>query len=416
MSSGFTRKDYKSDSDRAHEKGNAVEALVDHERRRLYLSLLSSVQVVDLCLTFDSHTPEFVRATIWPTYLDAAIAASQEDPCKPPKPTASDPPEALSTAPSTPSASDSYQARRFAYASQPVYPHALYYLQLSWSTYWQTSYRGSHPCAPPSDPANPSPYRTNTGPANDVPNYEDMFVEALNDDVRDSKGLAPKDLYAWMASHYPVQPNFRQSTIRKAIRHSEWHRGSVPSRLPYPSRTSSNSTSSSLLGSASTSSTICHGSNFHPPEDDMEDAYEGAEHILKVLNFGDGDGLYTIPQNPEDNGDSGLAKSLLEITDNSPSSSTLPAASTADEIDVETIHAELQGQLILLAARLSEIANGVELDNAPIREATSSAASSNASATDSTAMNSLDPVSAASVSTLGSRTSASLSREILFAA
>lgn len=54
-----------------------------------------------------------------------------------------------------------------------------------------------------------------------------MIVEALNDDVRDPEGLAPKDLYTWMASHYPVQANFRPSAsqaLQKAYKRGRFEK------------------------------------------------------------------------------------------------------------------------------------------------------------------------------------------------
>ncbi|KIK59682.1 hypothetical protein GYMLUDRAFT_44120 [Collybiopsis luxurians FD-317 M1] len=434
-------------------------AQVDHERKRLYLSLLPPLQVIELCLTFDLHAPAFVRATIWPADLDAAIATltklSEEkpqiestssadpnpkpkDPPKHPTTTAEapGPPVSSSTTPSAPpSASGLYQPPRFAYASQPAYPHTPYYPQPSWASYSQTPYGGSHPYAPPQPPAHHPPYHHETGSADDLPSYEDMIVEALNDDVRDPEGLAPKDLYTWMASHYPVQANFRPSasqalqkafkrgrfekslsgkyrlnpnwkggnTTRRTTRRPQTHGGSVPPRLSYSGKTSSYSNPSYMFSSASTPSITSHGSNPHPPEDDIGDAYEAAQHILKALNFGDGDGLYKISQDPEDDRNSGIAKSNSETTDNPPPSSTIPDASTTGNISVENIRAELQVQLVLLAAQLSEIANSTESDSVAMHDATAPAVSSDAPAVDrpgilktavSTTMNSLNTATA----------------------
>jgi hypothetical protein len=47
-----------------------------------------------------------------------------------------------------------------------------------------------------------------------------MIVEALQE-ATDSEGCAPKDLFAWMASRYPVQSNFRPSAsqaLQKAFK------------------------------------------------------------------------------------------------------------------------------------------------------------------------------------------------------
>ncbi|KAM5533617.1 hypothetical protein V8D89_012730 [Ganoderma adspersum] len=58
-----------------------------------------------------------------------------------------------------------------------------------------------HPPAPPQPPP-PS--------GEDLPSYEEMIVEALVD-CGDAEGAAPKDLFTWMASRYPLQTNFRPS-------------------------------------------------------------------------------------------------------------------------------------------------------------------------------------------------------------
>jgi len=57
-------------------------------------------------------------------------------------------------------------------------------------------------------------------PAEDLPSYEDMIVEALTD-CADPDGLAPKNMFQWMAARYPVQSNFRPSAsqaLQKAFK------------------------------------------------------------------------------------------------------------------------------------------------------------------------------------------------------
>lgn len=44
----------------------------------------------------------------------------------------------------------------------------------------------------------------------DLPSYEEMLVQALADHNNPS-GTAPKQLFQWMAAHYPLQANFRPS-------------------------------------------------------------------------------------------------------------------------------------------------------------------------------------------------------------
>ncbi|KAF5391443.1 hypothetical protein D9757_002075 [Collybiopsis confluens] len=391
----------------------ASPAQVDRERKRLYLSLLPPPQLIEICLTFDLHAPALARTTVWPLDLEAAIAALQkpaeeqplpqrrvsnsansapepQDPPKPPTVTeeAPGPPESSNVAAQpTSSGSGPHQLSRFAYPSQPAYPHTPYYPQSSWSSYSQTTYGGSHPYTSPSPSAiHHPPYHHETASADDLPSYEDMIVEALNDDVRDPEGLAPKDLYTWMASHYPVQANFRPSasqalqkafkrgrfekslsgkyrlnpnwkggnTTRRVTRRPQTHGGAVQPRLAYPNKPAY-SNSSYMFGSTHPASATSQGSNSHPPEDDLGDAYEAAQHILKALNFGDG--LYKISQDPEDSPNSGLISS--EVT-NTPSQ----GAFTSNDISVESIRAELQVQLVLLAAQLSDIASGVESNSA----------------------------------------------------
>ncbi|OSD07363.1 hypothetical protein PYCCODRAFT_1473934 [Trametes coccinea BRFM310] len=62
---------------------------------------------------------------------------------------------------------------------------------------------------PPLHPPGPAP-QPPPPPAEDLPSYEEMIVEALLD-CGDSEGAAPKDLFTWMAARYPLQTNFRPS-------------------------------------------------------------------------------------------------------------------------------------------------------------------------------------------------------------
>ncbi|KAG6861669.1 hypothetical protein C0995_013675 [Termitomyces sp. Mi166 len=47
----------------------------DHELKKQYLSLLPPQQIIDICLNFDLHVPPYVKSTIWPPDINAAIAA-----------------------------------------------------------------------------------------------------------------------------------------------------------------------------------------------------------------------------------------------------------------------------------------------------------------------------------------------------
>ncbi|KAH8104619.1 hypothetical protein BXZ70DRAFT_921716 [Cristinia sonorae] len=60
----------------------------------------------------------------------------------------------------------------------------------------------------------------------DLPSYEDMLVEALSD-MGDLEGSAPKDIFLWMESRYPVQTNFRPSAsqaLQKAFRRGRFEK------------------------------------------------------------------------------------------------------------------------------------------------------------------------------------------------
>ncbi|KAA1469932.1 hypothetical protein DENSPDRAFT_652263 [Dentipellis sp. KUC8613] len=128
----------------------------------------------------------------------------------------------------------------FTQPHQSAYPHAAYYpppppppnyaAQYPGHNppYPYHPYPGSHPHHPYPPPPNPQPSGSpftsaplarhpmqippdpNVMSADDLPSYEDMIVEALGD-LDDPEGCAPKALFSWMASHYPLQTNFRPS-------------------------------------------------------------------------------------------------------------------------------------------------------------------------------------------------------------
>ncbi|KAH9065464.1 hypothetical protein EDB87DRAFT_1595977 [Lactarius vividus] len=138
--------------------------------------------------------------------------------------------------------------------TQPLsaYPHTPYY------TYTHPHNFLPHPSAPyahtaypPSQPPYPtgqSPFPPFTGvplarhphsigvtsaehggiPADDLPSYEDMLVEALTD-LNEADGSAPKSLFTWMASRYPLHSNFRPSAsqaLQKAFKRGRLEKGS----------------------------------------------------------------------------------------------------------------------------------------------------------------------------------------------
>ncbi|PPQ65309.1 hypothetical protein CVT24_011436 [Panaeolus cyanescens] len=49
----------------------------DHDLKRQYLALLPPQQIIEICLTFDVHVPPYVKSTIWPLDLNAAISHLQ---------------------------------------------------------------------------------------------------------------------------------------------------------------------------------------------------------------------------------------------------------------------------------------------------------------------------------------------------
>ncbi|KAF9816346.1 hypothetical protein IEO21_04099 [Rhodonia placenta] len=275
--------------------------------KRNYLSLLPQVQIIEICLAFESHVPLHVRNTIWPADLEAAILALRQgtptpagqadsttasQPSHPPPPAFSaadvpsqhahppayhahehsrppmaslmddsvnsaekqgtqDPsppvdPAAHSLAPpgvSQPLAPYPYAPYGYTpqnQPAQPAYPHAPYYpphphlppLPHAYPPPYPYPGYPPHPhasvysprgssAAPMPGPSAPSPGPPPPPPANDdLPSYEEMIVEALLE-MGDPEGAAPKDLFAWMASRYPLQTNFRPSAsqaLQKAFK------------------------------------------------------------------------------------------------------------------------------------------------------------------------------------------------------
>src|ERR1700759_3687367 len=47
----------------------------DYELKKQYLALLPPQQIIDICLTFDLHVPPYIKGTVWPPDINAAIAA-----------------------------------------------------------------------------------------------------------------------------------------------------------------------------------------------------------------------------------------------------------------------------------------------------------------------------------------------------
>ncbi|KAF7314427.1 H15 domain-containing protein [Mycena kentingensis (nom. inval.)] len=219
----------------------------DNDLKREYLVLLPADQVVDICLRLDIHVPMALKRNIWPADFRATLDNMKAKPAKvedtppviPPLPTNGpttpqphQPPEkSPSVGPSTiptppaPPQSVPYPGYPQYYPGYP-YPYPGY----------PPPPPGSAP--PPGYPA-PYPYPAQPGfyptPAEasnapiddgDLPSYEDMIVEGLTA-VNDPEGMAPKDLFNWMATRYPVQSNFRPSAsqaLQKAYRRGRFEK------------------------------------------------------------------------------------------------------------------------------------------------------------------------------------------------
>ncbi|KAJ7442656.1 hypothetical protein FB451DRAFT_1057405, partial [Mycena latifolia] len=243
----------------------------DHDLKRQYLALLPPQQVIDICLTLDIHVPLALKRNIWPTDFRGTIATMQnlvpklEETATPIPPVGSSnstpnpqglenkspqpstepkPPDKQPTAgPSKPS------LQPYGFSTQPAYPHTPYYQALP-PGYAPYSYP-AYPAPPGTYPATPQPFPPPGYPQHaslfaaslhhpessiplpnpvtddtDLPSYEDMIVEGLNA-VGDPEGMAPKDLFNWMAARYPVQSNFRPSAsqaLQKAFRRGRFEK------------------------------------------------------------------------------------------------------------------------------------------------------------------------------------------------
>ncbi|KAF8744990.1 hypothetical protein AX14_012002 [Amanita brunnescens Koide BX004] len=433
----------------------------DYELKRQYLALLPPQQIIDICLAFDVHVPPYIKSTVWPLDLKAAIALltktphsefspartgnvpvmdsltdSQTDapdrspadapptenpPSAPPNSTEVAPPSSTTPAPQT-----SY--------TYPSYPHAPYYPPppAGYPPY-PHPYPGypppnGHTVPPPpgyhhhpllaggstSHPSQPhDPYSTQSG--EDLPSYEEMIVEALIEST-DPEGCAPKDLFTWMASHYPLQSNFRPSAsqaLQKAYKrgrfektssgkyklNATWEGGNTTRRTTRRPQTHLQSTapsSSSTLtppftqqpripaglrppypaqpyGYPYPSAPGCPQPLRSPsqpppalsdiPSSDKE-VYETAHDILKAINFG---GLLQLSNSNENNeihennaagstnGDAASGPPNIipdEQVDGDNTTSEAIAMTTSPTVS----RAELQARLVLLAAQLGAIA------------------------------------------------------------
>ena len=218
--------------------------------KRAYLALLPPSQIIDICLAFEPYAPPHVKSSVWPVDFSAAVAALQtqpgpskaadasmtnerpamaslQDPTQSSKavsrvkspdgePSSSSPPKPASGTPSTNAPPHAFPAYPY-HPLQAAYPHAPYYS--SHRVPPGHSQYSSFPLTPHLH-ANPSTNVSHPPPPDDLPSYEEMIVQALKT-FSDPDGAAPKDLFSWMASHYPLQTNFRPSAsqaLQKAFK------------------------------------------------------------------------------------------------------------------------------------------------------------------------------------------------------
>ena len=265
--------------------------------KKTYLALLPPQQIIDICLTFEAYAPLHVHASVWPTDLKAAIATIQQKNLplatthaadKPPAsitdapPSIPEkPPEGSTPAPQNDNATSSalltaipdrppppvappvtqptYPHQLYGSAYQPLYPHAPYYnshptssYSTSYSSYSASTGTFSHtipsPNPFPNNSTTPLPPHTADVTPPDLPSYEEIIAEALMECV-DPEGAAPKNIFTWMSSRYPLQSNFRPSAsqaLQKAYKRGRfeksnngkyrlsrlWEGGSVSSARP----------------------------------------------------------------------------------------------------------------------------------------------------------------------------------------
>lgn len=112
---------------------------------------------------------------------------------------------------------------------QAAYTHTPYYQAPgATATGYPTHYPGYPPYATPQHPYQSSTHQHTTQQpppppppqGEDLPSYEDMIVEALTE-IGDPDGAAPKDIFTWIGTRWPLQTNFRPSAsqaLQKAFK------------------------------------------------------------------------------------------------------------------------------------------------------------------------------------------------------
>ena len=172
-------------------------------------------------------------------------SSSSQQPQSSVEPTSQPEPSTSLTKPSVTELSQgSYPHSPYGYPSTqslPAYPHTPYYHYppLNYphnfppqhsAPYPHAPFPPSHPSFPPAVPLPRHPHPTGlpSTDQDDLPSYEDMLVEALTD-LNESDGSAPKALFTWMASRYPLHTNFRPSAsqaLQKAFKRGRLEKGS----------------------------------------------------------------------------------------------------------------------------------------------------------------------------------------------
>ncbi|KAF7422389.1 hypothetical protein PC9H_010545 [Pleurotus ostreatus] len=419
------------------------ESVSENDLKRRYLALLPPQQIIDICLNFELHVPQYVKHSIWPIDLKAAIAALQPKPPSEPVPTSNEPPMAslVRTEPA-PEKGSSEQQREPPKPPDPpqttseppkndvqsASPASILSIRLSTERLSPLTvlspaaelslFTASRLRLPSSGQPTPAPsyapgqIEGHVVTPDDLPSYEEMIVEALVDS-NDPEGWMPKQLFAWMASHYPIQSNFRPSAsqaLQKAFKRGRlekssdgkyrlsatWEGGNtsrrttrrpqtqnisaVPATQPLSSpfthaprvhhHQSSNSPAPftpapyqpqpapppqpqpQAQPTSSSSSTTTVPSNDEIGEGSQ--AWEAAQTILKALNFNS-----LLSMNAEEaNANARIATVSHPTEDNSRAESATRLNNSIQDASAPIMagRASLQAQLALLATQLAEIA------------------------------------------------------------
>ncbi|KAJ7600803.1 hypothetical protein C8J56DRAFT_911328 [Mycena floridula] len=389
----------------------------DYELKRRYLALLPPQQIIEICLTYDYYVPPFVKGPIWPADMNAAIAALSSKAIKikgeplmdsllePSDSKAEE--EAKPPDPATPAIVPPAYPQPYGPYPNPTFHSPYYPPHPPWPGYPYPHPGGFPPPPPPPAARPPIPVvqptlteqaqqapQTQQAPqpisVDDLPSYEEMLVEALTE-CTDPEGMAPKDLFNWMASRYPLQSNFRPSASQAlqraykrgrfdksptgkyklnpnfdgapAIRRSSRRPQTTAINHPPPLVQPANSpfTNSPLNKTATYSRYPGYKpSGTSPPAGeellkiDPDDTYEGAHQILSAINIGR---LLQIASSAQ------LTDGKLNVNFGQDAGAGQSVQLPPIEGVEESERAALQAQLALLACQLTELAHEVQAEN-----------------------------------------------------